>query len=767
MDAALGSFYRRYGAAILLVAALLVPVIAWGVHRAIRSNSNDVRDWLPTQYAETQQYRWFTEHFGVRDFIVASWPGCTLTDSRLDDFASALSDLSGRDPGFRPFSEIVTGRSLVERLTEPPLELEEGLAIERLQGSIVGPDGEQTCAVMTLTEAATSRLEPTLALITQAAAAAGIAPGELRVGGIPVINASLNRESTASLVRLAGLSGVLGMLVAWLCFRDLRLTSLVLALGIYSAAASLAVVPLFGVPLNAILITMVPLVYVTSISGAIHLSNYYLDATRHSSLAEAPGKAVAHAAVPLVLAAVTTAIGLLSLTYSELTPIRLFGVFSAIGVVVGSLAQFLLLPAALAVWRPRPRRDDAGDDKPEAESRLTLFPRLGEWVTEHPNFVAVACLVVMLCAAVGLPRVRTSIKMMRLFSPRAPVIPMTKWLEEKLGATIPLEVLVRFGHENKSKTLARLRLVAEIDEQLRDLPQASGSLSAATFVPPEILDTQAQGTIRRAVINAKLRQRYDVLQQSGWVARDDAEEVWRISLRLHGVDDLDYAQFTDTLRSQIDAILDKRLGPGLRGVDFSVTGTAPIVFRARRSLLDGMLFGLGTDIVLIVLAVIVTTRSWLTGGVMFLLGVFPTVLIFGAMGLFGIVVDIGSVMTPCVAIGVTVDDIIHFLLCHRQGVAQGLSASQAANLAYRTCGRAMIQSWGIIGIGLSAFALSSFIPTFRFGMLMLLLLTAGLVGNLLLLPALLAGPIGRWIAKAPLPLATLVHVDKSAEAPAS
>ena len=88
---------------------------------------------------------------------------------------------------------------------------------------------------------------------------------------------------------------------------------------------------LCGVPLNAILITMVPLVYVTGISGAIHLTNYYLEAARHGSLPARRARAVAHAAVPLVLAAVTTALGLLSLCYSELNPIRLFGVFSAIG----------------------------------------------------------------------------------------------------------------------------------------------------------------------------------------------------------------------------------------------------------------------------------------------------------------------------------------------------------------------------------------------------------------------------------------------------
>ena len=183
---------------------------------------------------------------------------------------------------------------------------------------------------------------------------------------------------------------------------------------------------------------------------------------------------------------------------------------------------------------------------------------------------------------------------------------------------------------------------------------------------------------------------------------------------------MDYAQFSETLRSYIDPILKKRLGENHSGVTQIVTGTAPIVFRARRSLLDGMLFGLGTDVVLIVVAVILTTRSWLTGAVMFVLSVFPTTLVFGAMGLLGIVVDIGSVMTPCVAVGVTVDDVIHFLLCHRRGVQQGLSTGQAAILAYRTCGRAMIQSWGISVSPVNLRLWSSYLSPVPFGMLMLL-----------------------------------------------
>jgi hypothetical protein len=295
--------------------------------------------------------------------------------------------------------------------------------------------------------------------------------------------------------------------------------------------------------------------------------------------------------------------------------------------------------------------------------------------------------------------------------------------------------------------LDRMLLVAEVDAGLRRLPEASGSVSAATFAPPQLGSAARGGVVRRSVANAKLKQQFDVLSAHGWVSRAGDQELWRISLRVRGIDDLDYVEFAESLRREIAPILDARLGPERPGVELVVTGTAPIVFQARRSLLDGMLFGLATDVILIVVGVLLSTRSLLTGGVMFVLSVFPTALVFGAMGWLGIVVDVGSVMTPCVAVGVTVDDVFHFLLCHRRGVRQGLSVRQATLLAYHTCGRAMVQSWGIIGIGLAAFALSSFVPIFRFGMLMLLLLTAGLVGNLVLLPALLAGSPGRWMTR--------------------
>src|SRR4029079_6566202 len=132
------------------------------------------------------------------------------------------------------------------------------------------------------------------------------------------------------LVRLAGLAALVGLVVAWLCFRSLRLTVAVFMVSSVRSVSRLAMVPLSGVSLSAILITMAPLVYVAAMSGAIHLANYYLDSLRRVGPDAAVGDAVRHAILPLGLATATTAVGLVSLWYSDLAPIRLFGLFSAI-----------------------------------------------------------------------------------------------------------------------------------------------------------------------------------------------------------------------------------------------------------------------------------------------------------------------------------------------------------------------------------------------------------------------------------------------------
>jgi predicted RND superfamily exporter protein len=230
------------------------------------------------------------------------------------------------------------------------------------------------------------------------------------------------------------------------------------------------------------------------------------------------------------------------------------------------------------------------------------------------------------------------------------------------------------------------------------------------------------------------------------------EELWRISARVSAVKEVDYALFKTDLRKKIDPILARLASEGTSGVAVDYTGLVPLVYKAQHSLLDGLKIGFIWDFAIIVAVMVVICRAASAGLVLLLPAAFPAVMVFGGMGWIHsllksldagtMLVDIGTVMAPSVALGVTVDDVVHFMLWFRKGISDGLDRREATMLAYKGCARAMYQSWGVIGIGLSVFAMSPFGPTQRFGYMMLAMLTIALVGNLVLLPALLAGPLG-------------------------
>ena len=190
----------------------------------------------------------------------------------------------------------------------------------------------------------------------------------------------------------------------------------------------------------------------------------------------------------------------------------------------------------------------------------------------------------------------------------------------------------------------------------------------------------------------------------------------------------------------------------MKGVSVDYTGLVPLVYKAQHSLLDGLTIGFIYDFAIIVVVMIVLCRAASAGLVLLLPAAFPALMVFGGMGWSHallksldagtLLIDIGTVMAPSVALGVTVDDVVHFMLWFRKGIAEGLDRKQATMLAYKGCARAMYQSWGVIGIGLSVFSLSPFGPTQRFGHMMLAMLTIALVGNLVFMPALLSGPLG-------------------------
>lgn len=172
------------------------------------------------------------------------------------------------------------------------------------------------------------------------------------------------------------------------------------------------------------------------------------------------------------------------------------------------------------------------------------------------------------------------------------------------------------------------------------------------------------------------------------------------------------------------------------------TGVVPIVYKAQRELLNSLIQSTLWSFLTITPLMMFISRSVWGGLVSMLPNVLPVVMVFGGMGWLGIDVDVGSMMTASIALGVAVDDTIHYLNWFREELDRVGDRKLAILAAYKHCATPTFQAAILSGLGLSIFALSTFTPTQRFGYLMLAILWMGVAAELIFFPALLAGPLG-------------------------
>jgi predicted RND superfamily exporter protein len=831
----LNRFFTRHSFTIILVALFLLPVVGRGARKALLSNDNDVHDWLPKTYDETLDFSWFKQHFENETFVLISWEGCTLDDPRLELLAKKLVPAGGPPkvahygplPKPKPrkwyddlffaswfarpdpaealsrgplFQHVDTGQRLLARLTSPPISASEREAMDRLRRLFIGPDDKQTCAVVTLTEEGKRDLRVTLAkLYTLAEEELGLPPERVKMGGPPVDNVAISVEGEKTLMRLFIPAGIVGVALAFWCLRSVRLTIMVFGAALYAGAISLAIVHYSGGTMNAILLTMPAVVYVAGISGAIHFSNYYRDSVAQGGIEGAAARALEHSWLPCILAAGTTSAGLISLYTSDLVPIRMFGIYSAAGVLSTLLLLFLFLPAWMQLW-PMRQHSLLDGEQPKSED-IDLPARwrgiLQGAINRH-RLVFAGLATVMLVCGIGLFRTSTSIKLTKLFSPSAQIIHDYQWLEDNLGPLVPMEVIVKIDTENGMTMLEKMELIDRIQKQMQQIEHMGSTMSVVTFAPelPKGRRGVLSERMNRSVTNRRLEAHRDEYFHSDFLDTDGDTELWRISARVGALNDVDYGEFKEDIRRRVEPVIvaeRQRLAKqaaretarkreagqvievktaalaqpkvdGDMGITAVYTGLVPVVYKAQREMLNGLAWNFVTD--LMTIGAVMTIVFWdLSAGLILLIpSCFPIMVVFGLMGWLGVVVDVGTIMTPVVALGVSVDDVVHFLIWYRRGLKEGKHRKGSIMLAYEGCARAMYQSWSVLGLGLAVFALSSFVPTQRFGAMMFLLLTAALVGNLFMLASVLASPLGFFFGRRLMKQAQAEHRGASAPA---
>ena len=150
--------------------------------------------------------------------------------------------------------------------------------------------------------------------------------------------------------------------------------------------------------------------------------------------------------------------------------------------------------------------------------------------------------------------------------------------------------------------------------------------------------------------------------------------------------------------------------------------------------------------VLITPVMMLIVRSTICGLILMIPNTLPVAIVFGGMGWLGIRLDVASILTASVALGIAVDDTLHFMNWFTRCRQRGDPVEAAVLGAIDTCARPMLQTTIICTGAMLPFFLSQFLPTSKFALLMILTLSGAIVGDLLLLPAILHGPLGKFFS---------------------
>jgi len=740
--------YTPLALTILVFMGMATPWVLFGGIGAIESMFNAPVRWISDDFQALQQFHAFTDEFNVHESILISWPGCTVDDPRLHGLAEAIERAQQKrrragEPAL--IHSVATGYDLLRELTSGAEPFSRSNALSRLRGVLVGPDGRTSAAAIALTPIGAKQREESLSLILAAADEVVRLPrADYRLAGPPVDGIAIDQQSIRSLQDFALPSALLSFLVAWVCLRSLWFTLPLVAVAAFGQGVALAAVYYLDRSMNAVLIVLPPLIFVLAISAGIHLVHYYYEEIRSGNTKDAPTAALRKGWLPTGLAAVTTALGLASLSISEVEPVRQFGGLGAAGILLATALLLGLLPAAMAWWPPQRRRvsDAVASAQPSpAQGGFQFWGWLARSVQRTHRWILVVTVVAFGFFGYGLRYVTTTLNVVSLLDDDTKVVQDYRWFQENLGALVTVEVVLSVDQNAELDLLDEVELVWQMHGAMREVDQVGGVISPATFLPPPPQAGGIRAIARRMAYQTRLDEQLADLQDAGYLRVSNGGRLWRISGQVQGSRDTDYGRFLSRLRSQLDPALDELLNA--EGISVRYTGVMPVVYEVQRALLADLFSSFVVAMVLVGCVMVLVLRSFTAGLVAMIPNVFPTVVLFGSMGWLGWSVDIGSVMTASVALGIAVDGTFHYLGSYLRHLRAGHSVTVATQRTYQHCGRALLQTALICAAGMLVFANSRFLPARSFSWMLLLLLLIALIADLLVLPGLLLGPAGR------------------------
>lgn len=552
---------------------------------------------------------------------------------------------------------------------------------------------------------------------------------ELTLVGVPKVKQQLQAHILWDLVWLTPIALLVVGLVIFLFFRSALSVSVPLLTGALSAAATLGFMGHAGYQISVFLSTIVVLVLVLGCAEDLHLlSEYFDEIDRGTDRLEAIARSGRSNGTALLLASATTILGFASLLYTEIVGMRQFAISCSVGLAVNFVVTLLVLPAVLAL-APATRRSRAADG---------FFRRLHHALRvlhhRHRGAMTGISLVVLLGAIVGISRLETDTDYLRFFSEGSETVKAYDRFSEAFGGAAHLTVTYETGTRHGVAA-------PEHVERLRRLHAFLKAECGSPVGLPDLLDEY--GKISRDAKHPLGR------AEPGAEAAFLLENLPRTTLRPFV--DYDGSRAAIRLRCHVPTssqvlVLERRILDFAKqefgeAAEVRVTGEPVLTAHLCELVTDRLVSNLAILSIVVAGLIAVIVRSIRQGIIALVPNLFPIVLTFGVMGWLGIPLSTATFPVANIALGIAVDDTIHFLLRYNSLRRSGMGIDRSLTKTLRAELRPIVATSITIGSGYLVMMASPLRANAEAGLLFAVAIFSALITDLVMTPVLL-----RWLA---------------------
>ena len=580
--------------------------------------------------------------------------------------------------------------------------------------------------------------------------------GKIFLGGVNMIASDAINFVKNDLV-IYGFSLVfIFIFILWYIFRHIRWIIIPLAICFISIISTGGVLGLFGWEVTVISSNFIALQLIITMSIVIHLIERYRELNiryKNASQYKLVVNTVLSKLVPCFFAIITTVVGFASLVLSNIEPVINLGLMMSIGISISLILSFIIFPIILIIMGKR--------DEFEKQNVRTSFVEKCSYIVEnYGKTIIVVSILSVVFSITGSSRLFVENSFINYFKPSTEIYKGMKVIDENLGGTSPLDIIIKFKDDEKTVITKnenqdeyddfenefieknddkqywfsqdKMDTIIAIHDYLETIPEVGKVQSLATLLKVgEILNKNERlDGITLALLYNQLPPKYKDMILSPYINIDKNEA--RITMRIIDSNpDLRRNDLLTKINTDLREIIKNK------ETTYQLSNLMVLYNNMLQSLFNSQISTLGTSVVILSIMFFILFKSSKVVFIALVSNIIPIFLLFGIMGWLNIPLDIMTITIAAIAIGIAVDDTIHFIHRFEEEFKLDKDYVNAMRRSHNGIGHAMYYTTIIIVIGFSILMLSNLVPTIYFGLLTGVIMINVLAADLLLLPKLL------------------------------